>query len=89
MFASPAEAVQAGLKGWIALRGVLLVRSRESALLCATVEDGSCASPAVVEGIDSEAWLDFLGRPQVTIHSEWIARVEGDHLASLTRAGLS
>jgi hypothetical protein len=48
-----------------------------------------CASPAVVEGIDSEAWLDFLGRPQVTIDSEWIARVEGDHLTSLTRAGLS
>jgi hypothetical protein len=87
VFASPAEAVQAGPEGWIALRGVLVVRRGESALLC-TFEDGSCTSPAVVEGIDSEEWLDFLDRSQVTIDSEWIARVEGDHLASLTRTGL-
>lgn len=88
VFASPAEAVQAGPEGWIALRGVLLVRRGESALLCATVEAGSCTSPAVVEDIDSEAWLVFLDRSQVTIDGEWIARVERGHLTSLTRTGL-
>jgi Rieske [2Fe-2S] domain len=88
VFDSPAEAVETGPGGWIALRGVLLVRAGEQALLCATVEGGSCTSPAIVEGIDSEAWLDFLGRSQVGIESEWIARVEGDHLISLTRTGL-
>jgi Rieske [2Fe-2S] domain len=88
VFASPAEAVQAGPEGWIALRGVLFVRRGESALLCATDEQGSCTSPAVVEGIHSEAWLDFLDRSQVSFDSEWIARVEGGHLTSLTRTGL-
>jgi hypothetical protein len=88
LFASPAQAVQTAPEGWIALRGALLVRRGESALLCTTVEDGSCTSPAVVEAIDSEEWLDFLDRSQVTIDSEWIARVEGDHLTSLTRVGL-
>ncbi len=88
VFDSPAEAVQAGPEGWIALRGVLLVRAGEPALLCATGEEGSCTSPAMVKGIDSEGWLDFLGRSQVTIDSKWIARVEGDHLINLTRTGL-
>jgi Rieske [2Fe-2S] domain len=88
VFAFPAEAVQTGPEGWIALHGALLIRRGESALLCATVQQGSCTSPAVVEGIDSEAWLDFLDRSQVTIDSEWIARVEGGHLTSLTRTGL-
>ena len=88
VFASPAEAVRSRPEGWIALRGTLLVRGEEPALLCATVEEGLCAWPAVVEGIDSKAWLDFLDTPEVTIDNEWIARVQGGHLANLTRTGL-
>lgn len=87
MFDSPAEAVQARPEGWIGIRGVLLVRAGGSALLCATLQEGSCTSPAMVDGIDSEAWLDFLGESQVTIGDQWIARVEGERLTSLTRTG--
>jgi hypothetical protein len=85
-FDSPAAAVEARPDGWIALRGVLLVRAGEPALLCATFEADSCASAARVEGINSEGWLEFLHRSKVTLESGWIARVEGDQIISLTRA---
>jgi hypothetical protein len=88
VFTSPAEAARARPGGWIALHGVLLVRRGEAALLCATFETGSCTSAAVVEGIESEAWLDFLDTSRVTIDGEWIARVAGGHFTSLTRTGL-
>ena len=91
-FAPPPDTLVGGLRfagrgrGWIALRGVLLVRAGEMALLCATFEAGWCTSPARVEGINSEEWLEFLHRSKVTLESGWIARVEGDQITSLTRA---
>jgi hypothetical protein len=85
-FDSPLAAVKSSPEGWIALEGVLLVRAGEPALLCATFEDGLCTSPARVEGINSEPWLDFLHRSRTSLESGWIARVEGDHIANLTRA---
>ncbi|MGH2662053.1 MAG: hypothetical protein ACRDH8_04470 [Actinomycetota bacterium] len=87
-FDSPEAAVETKPKGWIPLRSVLLVRSGEPTLLCATFEESTCTSPATVEGINSENWLDFLHKSQTTLESGWIALVEGDHLTSLTRAAL-
>jgi hypothetical protein len=42
----------------------------------------------MVEGTDSESWLHLLGQSRVTIDSEWIALMEGDHFISLTRTRL-
>ena len=85
---SPAAAVRAEPEGWIAVSGEVWIRPGEQTLVCgvfhATLEETTCESEAVVEGIRGEKLLEFNRLPEITLEGPWIARVEGDHLVNLT-----
>ncbi len=86
--ASPAAAVEARPSGWFAVRGELWIRSGAPTLLCgvfrATRSETTCEAEALVAGVSSQKLLDFNGLEELSIEGQWLARVEGDHLTSLT-----
>jgi hypothetical protein len=92
VWTSPAHLVAADPKGWVAVRGTLMVGTDGSVSLCWSVATGTCGEGAQVTGVNGPGLGRTLQRnpgSRYTAEHLWFARVDGAAIVDLTVADLS